>query len=125
MNCQICKNKFYLKRGILDLFNTDIDYICRKCRSKYKINLSFDTIILDKYEVKICSMFEKKFLIDFNAFCFEYSKIYHALNKMKDYKLLFFDSIKFNNSTYEFLDLLTKLNESNLIILVLYVDNDF
>jgi len=120
MICKICGDKFYVKRGFKDLLKTKKEQnICNKCLEKYGINLSFQRIVLEKYDVMVVSMFRRKENIDYNLFYDEYSKIFISLMMKKGYHVIFLDHIYLNDYMLEEIDGITKLLESNLIILCL------
>ena len=119
MICKICGAPFYVKRGILDLFDTIETDICRNCIIKHGINLDFENITLDIYEARIVSLFRKKEKIEYNLFTNEFSKIYQSLVLNKNYEVLFLDHIKIDDEFIEDLDAVSKLLDSNLIIMCL------
>jgi hypothetical protein len=121
MLCRICGEYFYIRRGLLDLFQTKEEYICNKCYKKYPIHLSYEGVQLDKYTCVILSMFDKKYKIDYNLFIKEYTKIFKANQNRKGYQLLFMNHMDLDDSSLEVLDAISKLFESNLIILCLSV----
>ena len=121
MKCRICNNFFYIKRKILTLFSSNEEYICNSCYKKYPIALSYEAIALDRYHCLVLSIFKHHYRIDYNLFFKEYSKIYHACLKRKGYKVLFLDYIDLNDDTFEVLDCITKLIESNILVLTFYV----
>ena len=117
MKCVYCHESFYIKRGILDLFKSDKEYICNKCYKKYPLNLRIEHIQLDLYECMVISIFKSRYRIDYNYYFKEVGKIYESLINKKGYTLLFFDMVKLDDSVFEVLDGISKLNKSNLIIL--------
>ena len=56
-----------------------------------------------------------------NYYIKEYSKVFRTFFKKDNYKLLFFDEISLDDNSIEELDCMSKLFESNLIILVFNV----
>lgn len=119
MRCRICGQMFYIKRGILDLFNTKEEYICNRCYKKYPINLSYEAIQLDRYKAVIISMFSKRYKLDYNLFYKEYSKVFIANFKRKGFKTFFIDFINLNDYTLEIIDGITKLVNCDIIIVCL------
>ena len=119
MKCKICGSIFYEKRGIIDLFNTDKQEICRKCVISHGISIEFENIILDKYEARVMSLFKKKENIDYNLFMDDFSKIYNSLLLTDEYEVLFFDHLKLNEDEVEELDAITKLFDKNIIVMCL------
>lgn len=118
MVCKICGDIFYIRRGILDLFNTKEELICNKCYKKYPIHLSYEVCQLDKYNCVILPMFQKRYNIDYNAFIHEYGKIFLANYKREGFQLFFFNHLDLTNDfELEALDAISKLVNSNLIIL--------
>ncbi len=117
MRCVICNDIFYIKRRLLELFNTEKVYICNKCYKKHPIDFKYEAIQLDKYECIILSMFKKRERIEYNGFFKEYSKVFIANMNRKNYHALFFDHIILNDNTLEILDSYSKLLQSNLIVL--------
>jgi len=118
--CKICNNKFNIKRGFLDLFNTKTLYICDKCYNKYKINLKEETFMLEKYYCTVISMFDKDYRINYDAFYYEYSLLFKHLCNIKNHKLLFFNYIDIDNSL-SFLNNIATLYSSDIIVLVFYI----
>ena len=121
MKCVYCNNNFYIKRSILDLFKIEKEYICNRCYNNYPINFKLERIQLDIYECTLISLFDKKYYIDMNYYIKEYSKVFRTFFKKDNYKLLFFDEISLDDNSLEELDCMSKLFESNLIILVFNV----
>ena len=115
--CLNCGCKFYIKRNILELFSTKKEYLCMACYKKYPLNIKFEDIILDNYEVRIVSMFNELKVKDLNYYINEYDKIYKSLLKTTNLPIIFVDEIILNDDTFEELDAMTKLFKSNLIIL--------
>jgi hypothetical protein len=121
MKCVYCNNNFYIKRSILDLFKIEKEYICNRCYKNYPINFKLERIQLDIYECTLISLFDKKYYIDMNYYIKEYSKVFRTFFKKENYKLLFFDEISLDDNSLEELDCMSKLFESNLIIIVFNV----
>ena len=118
MVCKICGDIFYIRRGLLDLFNTKEELICNKCYKKYPIHLCYEVCQLDKYNCVILPMFQKRYNIDYNAFIHEYGKIFLANYKREGFQLFFFNHLDLTNDfELEALDAISKLVNSNLIIL--------
>ena len=115
--CRICGEIFYIRRGLLDLFNTKEEYICNRCYKKYPIHLSYEAIQLDKYQAIILSMFSKKYKIDYNLYVREYNKIFLANYRRGNYHVLFFNHVDLTDETLEVLDAISKLHSMNLIII--------
>lgn len=116
MNCQLCGNKFYIKRSILTLFKSQKEYICNNCLKKYEIKIEFETIYLDIYSATIVTFFKSKYKIDYNAYVKEYSKIFETLYKKAKAYPIFLDHIILNDYTIETLDIISKLNNKDIII---------
>ncbi len=121
MKCVFCNNNFYIKRSILDLFKIEKEYICNRCYKNYPINFKLERIQLDIYECTLISLFDKKYYIDMNYYIKDYSKVFRTLIKKDNYRLLFFDEISLDDNSLEELDCMSKLFESNLIIIVFNV----
>ena len=119
MKCRLCDQFFYVKRSILDLFNTNVEYVCNKCLKKYPIELSFNPVQLDNYYCIIISIFKHKSFIDYNVFFKEYSKLFISNMNREGFKTLFLEHIKLDDNLFEVLDMYSKLLKSNLIILCL------
>ena len=85
------------------------------------VHSELEKIQLDIYECTIISMFDKKYYIDMNYYIKEYSKIFNAFYKKENNQLLFYDEIDLNDDTFATLDGISKLFESNLIILTFNV----
>ena len=118
MICKICGDIFYIKRNLLKLFNTKEEYVCNKCYKKYPIHLSYEVCQLDKYNCVILPMFNKKYRIDYNVFIKEYSKIFVANMQREGYEIFFFNHLDLSDfNSLEALDAITKLVNSNIIIL--------
>ncbi len=117
MKCLICNQRFYIKRDFLNLFNTDILYICDRCYKKYPINLSYENILLEKYECHVVSMFKKRYFIDFNAYIIEYNKIFESLRKINKNPIIFLNHLRLDDTGLEELDAISKLFESDINIL--------
>ncbi len=116
--CMNCNNKFYIRRSILDLFNTKKEYLCMKCYKENPLNIKFEEIILDKYQLLIVSMFNNNFKIkDYNLYFNEYNKIFESLIQKENYHLLFYDDIIINDDTIMEFDAISKAVESNIILL--------
>lgn len=118
MKCVYCNEKFYLKRSILDLFKIDKEYICNKCYKKYKLDITVETIQLEKYDLTVVSMFKKKYYINLNYFYKEYTKLFNTLSKRLDSEVIFLDEISLSDYNLYILDGITKLFKKNLIVLV-------
>jgi hypothetical protein len=119
MKCLICNNHFIEKRKFLELFKVERDLlICEKCYKKYPINLNLEFIELEKYHAVVISMFKRYYRINYNAYIYEYSKVLRQYFKRNGYFTLFFDKIDFDDHTLFMLDLISKLNDKNLIIVV-------
>lgn len=118
MICRICGDIFYVRRGILDLFQSKEELICNKCYKKYPIHLSYEICQLDKYNCVILPMFSKKYFIDYNLFIKEYSKIFIANYKREGFQIFFFNHLNLTDDyELEALDAITKLVKSNIIVL--------
>lgn len=118
MICRICGDIFYVRRGILDLFQSKEELICNKCYKKYPIHLSYEVCQLDKYNCVILPMFSKKYFIDYNLFIKEYSKIFIANYKREGFQIFFFNHLNLTDDyELEALDAITKLVKSNIIVL--------
>ena len=61
-------------------------------------------------------MFKYNYKINYDAFIFEYQKIYKRLNELNDSTVLFFDYIDLNYNL-ELINLYANLLENNIIIL--------
>ena len=122
MKCFLCKENFFVKRKLLKLFNEEKEYICNKCYKKYPINLNVERCQLDKYDALIISMFDKNYRIDYNVFYMEYSKIFKTYFNRFGYKIFFFDRIRYDDETLGNLDAISKLCNSNLIILTFNIE---
>lgn len=68
MKCEICKERFFIKRNILNLFKEEKEYICTNCYKKYPIELGYETIQLDLYKATVISLFKKKYKIEYNVY---------------------------------------------------------
>ncbi len=124
MICKICGNKFFIKRGFKELLKTNHEQnICNKCLDKYGISLSFQKIVLENYDVMIVSMFKRKEKIDYNLFYDEYSKIFISLMMKKGYHVILEDHLYLDDYKIEEIDGISKMLESNLIILCLTVSD--
>lgn len=124
MICKICGDKFYIKRKFQDLLKTKHEQnICNKCLDKYGISLAFQKIVLEKYDVMVVSMFRRKEKIDYNLFYDEYSKIYISLMLKKGYHVLMADHLYLDDYMLEEIDGISKMLESNIIILCLTVSD--
>lgn len=121
MICKNCGDYFYIRRKFLDLFSTKIEYICDKCYNMYPISLEFNQVLLDEYHCVIISMFKKRYRVDYNLFYKEYSKIINSYIERKGYFLLFFDYVDLNDYALEVLDVISKLNKSNILIVTFYL----
>lgn len=121
MKCKLCDQMFYIKRGILELFKTSKEYICNKCYKKYPIALSYEVIQLEKYHVILLSIFDRSHRIDYNVFYKEYSKVFISNYKRRGYKTLFIDYLSLSYDEFETLDFISKLLDSNIIIVALNV----
>ena len=115
--CLNCGTKFYVKRSILELFSTKRELICKECYLKYPLKITFEDIYLDKYKAKIVSMFKDVKVNDLNIYMEEYTKIFKSLLHFKNYKIIFIDSINLTDEVIEELDAISKIFESNIIIL--------
>jgi len=124
MRCIYCNKVFYIKRDLLNLFNTNKEYICNGCYKKYPINLRYEAVMLDKYSCVIISMFNRKYNIDYNGYYKEYSKVFNSLLNKKDYFPLFIDFLNLEYETLETLDCYSKLVKKNLIILCFNLKRD-
>ncbi len=118
MRCYLCDDNFYIKRGITDLFSSKKEYICNKCYKKYPINLSYEVIQLEKYNCIVLSIFNKKYNISYEPFYKEISTIFTS-NLKKGYKTFLFEHIELSDYNLEILDGITKLAESNIIVICL------
>ncbi|MBQ9449516.1 MAG: hypothetical protein IJU60_06565 [Acholeplasmatales bacterium] len=124
MICKICGNKFFIKRSFKELLKTNHEQnICNKCLDKYGISLSFQKIVLENYDVMIVSMFKRKEKIDYNLFYDEYSKIFISLMMKKEYHVILEDHLYLDDYKIEEIDGISKMLESNLIILCLTVSD--
>ena len=121
MKCVFCNNNFYIKRSILELFKIDKEYICNKCYKKYPIDIRLEKIQLDIYECTLITLFEKKYYINMNYYLKEYSKVFKSFYKKDNYELLFFDEVDLSDNGLAYLDGVSKLLESNIIILAFNV----
>ena len=123
MICKICNEHFYSKRKIIDLFDTTESDICKRCINKHGLYLGFENVILDIYEARVVSLFKKKEKIEYNLFTNEFSKIYKSLALTKGYEVIFLDHIELDDEFLEDLDAISKLLQSNLIIMCLTKGN--
>ena len=94
MYCKNCGNYFYIRRNLLTLFNSKKEYLCNKCYNLYPIKLEYNEVILEDYKAAIISIFEMKCKIDYNYYFLEYSKIFNANARRKDFHVLIIDYLK-------------------------------
>jgi hypothetical protein len=121
MRCVICNELFYIRRNILDLFNTKKEYVCNRCYKKYPIVLNYEAIQLDKYKCVIISMFKKRNRIEYNGFVKEYTKLFISNMERTGYHAIFLDHIYLSDDFLEIMDMYSKLLNSNLAILTFTV----
>lgn len=117
MRCKLCKDFFYFKRDLLTLFNEKEEYLCPRCYSRYPIKLNIYPIQLERYQCVIISIFDKKYFIDYNFFIKEYTKIFNANYKRKNFITLFFNEVTLDEYGIEALDAMSKMLCSNLIVI--------
>ena len=116
MKCRICGERFFIRRSLLSLFNEDKEYICRDCYKKYHININYETIQLDCHKAMVISIFKKKLRLDYNLFFKEYSKIFLSLYN-NGVNVFFLDDLKYSYDFYEYLDCISKIEDSDIVIL--------
>ena len=116
MKCKICNERFFIKRSILNLFKEERAYICPACYKKYPITINYETIQLDIYKAMIISLFKTKSRIDYNYFFKEYSKVFLSLYN-NGVKVIFLDDLKYTYDFYEYLDCISKIEKSDIVIL--------
>ncbi len=116
MKCILCKKDFYERRTFINLFKEEKGYVCNRCYKKYPIELEYESFELENYNCLVVSMFKYNYKINYDAFIFEYQKIYKRLNELNDSTVLFFDYIDLNYNL-ELINLYANLLENNIIIL--------
>ena len=122
MMCKICNNKFYIRRDFISLFSNKKYVICESCYKKHPIELEYNHLELEKFNCLILSMFKRKYHINFNAYIYEYSKIFNKFNKNNTYVLLFYDFLDLTNiNTLEVLNVISRLWQKNLFVITFFI----
>lgn len=120
MICTGCKKKFYLKRGLFDLFNTKTYYICDKCLGENPINLKIDYLMLNNNDAIIISLLKRKPKFSYDAYINEMSYVLSKYIVDDRYYLVFIDELYPSLSNLEILDLLSSVTEKKILILTYY-----
>lgn len=120
MICTGCKKKFYLKRGLFDLFNTKPYYICDKCLEENPINLKIDYLMLNNNDAIIISLLKRKPKFSYDAYINEMSYVLSKYIVDDRYYLIFVDELYPSLSNLEILDYLSSVIEKKILILTYY-----
>ncbi len=117
MICYNCHQKFILKRGFLQLFDTHRYYICDQCKKNYPYQPSVTRIPLESFELAIVSIFKNVYQLNLNAFVLEISKIVHSmLYAHRNYFLVFLDEIRLTDELIEIMSFLADSVEKNILL---------
>lgn len=122
MNCINCKEKFYVQRSFLKLFETRTYYVCDSCRKEHPLDLALEKVVLDQYELWIVSLFQKKEKVNYHAWTEEVSRIFwHFHLKYSDFFVLFLEEVRLTDEVIEISDCISKMQEKSLLIITFFL----
>ncbi len=124
MRCMICNEKFYIKRNLETLFRVQSYTVCDKCYEKYKININYNVIPLDKHKIYIYSLFDQKYIFKHDPFKLEFSRLLNYVlknNNIKD-NLFVYTNIRMSKFYFNTFNCLSKLLDSDLYIVCNYLE---
>lgn len=87
MKCLNCKKNFNQKRGLSNLFKKENYLVCDECYNRYKLSIGLSVIPLDNSNLIIYYLFENKYILNYKAFSYEYSRLFFQvyLNNKKSF----------------------------------------
>lgn len=117
MICYNCKKKFYVKRNFLSLFETKKYYICNTCRNSNPIQLYYEEILLENYNLHIVSIFKRIYKLNLNAYQIEISRIVeYFFIKYKEYFFVYLEKFHANDIEIEMLSFLADSQKKSIIL---------
>lgn len=118
MKCLNCNKNFNFKRDISSILKKDDYLICDECYKRYPLQIGFSVIPLNNSNLIICYLFDKKYMINFKAFSYEYSRLFFQIYlKNKESYIFSFETFKITNLRLELFNELS--NDSNKDIFVI------
>ncbi len=124
MRCLNCKKNFNFKRGISSIFKKDNYLICDDCYKRYPIQIGFSVIPLDKSNLIISYLFDKKYMLNFKAFSYEYSRLFFQiyLNNKESY-IFSYESFRITDLILEIFNELSKDTNKDIFVICNYLTN--
>ncbi len=121
MKCLNCNNNIKIKKNILNFFKIEYSCICTKCLEESKYNPNLLDFPIDNKKFYVFSLLENN---NFNYDCFkeEYEKTFAYFSKFKKCKIFTFEKFYLNDDNYDYVEVLSKNFECNIIILCYYVN---
>ncbi len=120
MKCLICNHTFIVKRRIKDLFSYSKYFVCDSCYKKYPIKINYSVVPLNKYSLKIYSLFDKEYYFKNDPFFLEFSHLLDYVLKSSNENIFIYSLLKLNEYNLSILSNLANLLESDLIIVCDY-----
>ncbi len=118
MICYNCRNKFYIKRNFLSLFETKQYYICDACKKNYPIELSFEDIPLESFGLRIVSIWKFLYRLNLDAYSSEISRIVEKILKLHpNFFFIYFDSFRLTDFTLEIVSFLADTEGKNILLI--------
>ena len=116
MKCAICNRNFTVKYRLKDLFKNKKYYICDSCYKRYPIKINYNVIPLNKYNLKIYSLFDKYYHFKNDPFVLEFSHLLEYVLTLENENIFIYNIININEYKLNYFETISNLMESDLII---------
>lgn len=112
MRCLCCKQEFYAKRSLNNLFRGDNEYICNKCRPK-GVKLDLTKIVVEQNDIDIYIIGDG----NINKYAYDYAYILEMLLNRGDIVIIY-DYLNLNESTYNIIKYHTMANPNKKVVII-------
>ncbi|MCR5787093.1 MAG: hypothetical protein K6G28_05275 [Acholeplasmatales bacterium] len=118
MRCKICNKTFFVQRKLKNLLETQRYFICDDCYKKYKIDLEFNVIPLDDFDLIILSLFKEAYKFKGDPFIIEYSNLFnYAITHYKDEIIICEKNIYIDDKKLELFNNISKISKTSLVLI--------
>lgn len=122
MKCAICNRNFIINRKLNDLFKVKKFYVCDSCYKRYPIKINYNVIPLNKYNLRIYSLFDKFYYFSNDPFVLEFSHLLDYVIPLSNDNILIYNYLNITQKKLEIFEALSTLLESDLIIVCDYFE---
>ncbi len=124
MRCMICNNNFIIKRDLSTLFKIKNYNVCNVCYTKYKIDITYNVIPLNRHKLIIYSLFSEKYYFKRDPFNEEFSRLLSYVINNCDTKenVLVYFNLRINDFCLQTFSILSKMINNDLIIVCNYCE---